>query len=464
MSDLVIVSKLADLTGVPYYGDLKLGSATMSPLTESTSCVLTGFDETIQAHSYDPIRCCNAAVYKCISRQEFYIFCPLSEPKYLLVYKTGSIFSQSRYQNVQYGEIYLDTLNYGNISFDGASFPYFNFSLDYRNVGGDNKVTWIEDLPVFENLKDFVNYVTKPRPSVKVNYYIPEGTYQYCKLTYKKDKEPESVNDGTIVNIDPTETDIIINGLDEKSKYYFTIYTDKSESNPFLYEFENYNVPDNAVVWILAEAGMRDLVGHKFEPTRASVVSCNGEYFYIDENAEYSGGFYAEINRKFTGNLDLWFETECYIGDSDLGSGVRSNSEYHFTLNGSNLSEQYENRIWQITYRNAMFDHTPSALEYDYWYNSKIRNILSIMDNVNYCNKWTKIKIKTEVRNSRITKLISYRDEQVFREDNESNYDISNVTFKYFSCDLNTKSSQYPVYNVFRAKYFKFWVDEVVGE
>ena len=209
---------------------------------------------------------------------------------------------------------------------------------------------------------------------------------------------------------------------------------------------------------------MRDLVGHKFEPTRASVVSCNGEYFYIDENAEYSGGFYAEINRKFTGNLDLWFETECYIGDSDLGSGVRSNSEYHFTLNGSNLSEQYENRIWQITYRNAMFDHTPSALEYDYWYNSKIRNILSIMDNVNYCNKWTKIKIKNEVRNSRITKLISYRDEQVFREDNESNYDISNVTFKYFSCDLNTKSSQYPVYNVFRAKYFKFWVDEVVGE
>lgn len=233
MSDLVIVSKLADLTGVPYYGDLKLGSATMSPLTESTSCVLTGFDETIQAHSYDPIRCYNAAVYKCISRQEFYIFCPLSEPKYLLVYKTGSIFSQSRYQNVQYGEIYLDTLNYGNISFDGASFPYFNFSLDYRNVGGDNKVTWIEDLPIFENLKDFVNYVTKPRPSVKVSYYLPDDTYTYSKLTYNSEHEPEDKDDGTSIDILPTNTSVNVNGLQENMLYYFTIFTNKSESEPF---------------------------------------------------------------------------------------------------------------------------------------------------------------------------------------------------------------------------------------
>lgn len=250
MSNLVIVSKLADLTGVPYYGDLKLGSATMSPLTESTSCVLTGFDETIQAHSYDPIRCYNAAVYKCISRQEFYIFCPLSEPKYLLVYKTGSIFSQSRYQNVQYGEIYLDTLNYGNISFDGASFPYFNFSLDYRNVGGDNKVTWIEDLPIFENLKDFVNYVTKPRPSVKVSYYLPDDTYTYSKLTYNSEHEPEDKDDGTSIDILPTNTSVNVNGLQENMLYYFTIFTNKSESEPFPFTITPDPVPPEYKTYI----------------------------------------------------------------------------------------------------------------------------------------------------------------------------------------------------------------------
>lgn len=79
--------------------------------------------------------------------------------------------------------------------------------------------------------------------TVKVNYYIPEGTYQYCKLTYKKDKEPESVNDGTIVNIDPTETDCLVKGLEEEQTYYFTIYTDKSESNPFPFVVGEVPVP-----------------------------------------------------------------------------------------------------------------------------------------------------------------------------------------------------------------------------
>lgn len=73
---------------------------------------------------------------------------------------------------------------------------------------------------------------------IKVNYVIPEGNYQYCKLTYKKDKQPESVNDGTIIDIDATQSECTIEGLEENNNYWFAIYTDKNESPPFNYTVE----------------------------------------------------------------------------------------------------------------------------------------------------------------------------------------------------------------------------------
>ena len=240
MGDLSIVSKLADLENVPYYGELKLSSGTISPIEEKNSCVLTGYDITIQAHDYPAIRCYNSAVYKSINEQEFYIFCPLSEPNYLMIWKTGSIFSYSRYNNVQYENVYLDTLNYGPITADGATFPYFNYSLDYRNVGGENKVKWIDSLPVFDNLQDFVDYVTAPLEptgdaTCEVTYFLPNDTYEYTKLTYKRDIQPESVNDGTIVNLDPTQDSVTVEGLIENASYWFKIFTSKSESEAFPY-------------------------------------------------------------------------------------------------------------------------------------------------------------------------------------------------------------------------------------
>jgi len=70
---------------------------------------------------------------------------------------------------------------------------------------------------------------------IKVNYYMPEGTYQYAKITYKKDTRPESVNDGTLVNIDVTKDSVDIDGLDDLSDYWFAIFTDvnQSEAVPF---------------------------------------------------------------------------------------------------------------------------------------------------------------------------------------------------------------------------------------
>lgn len=70
---------------------------------------------------------------------------------------------------------------------------------------------------------------------VKVNYYMPEGTYKYAKITYKKDTRPESVNDGTLVNIDVTKDSVDIDGLDDLSDYWFAIFTDINQSEAFPY-------------------------------------------------------------------------------------------------------------------------------------------------------------------------------------------------------------------------------------
>lgn len=68
---------------------------------------------------------------------------------------------------------------------------------------------------------------------LKVTYSIPQDTYTYCKLTYKKDERPNDVNDGTSIDISPNSKTVNVEGLDENKLYYFTIFTDKNESESF---------------------------------------------------------------------------------------------------------------------------------------------------------------------------------------------------------------------------------------
>lgn len=68
---------------------------------------------------------------------------------------------------------------------------------------------------------------------LKVTYSIPQDTYTYCKLTYKKDERPNDVNDGTSIDISPNSKTVNVEGLDENQLYYFTIFTDKNESESF---------------------------------------------------------------------------------------------------------------------------------------------------------------------------------------------------------------------------------------
>lgn len=69
--------------------------------------------------------------------------------------------------------------------------------------------------------------------TVRITYTIPEGNYNYAKLVYKKDFQPTSSDDGDSIDIYPNNTTVNVDDLDENQLYYFTIFTDKSESPPF---------------------------------------------------------------------------------------------------------------------------------------------------------------------------------------------------------------------------------------
>lgn len=360
MGDLVIVSKLADLENVPYYGDLKLSSGTINPIEEKNNCILTGYDITIQAHDYPAIRCYNSAVYKNTDGQEFYIFCPLSEPNYLMIWKTGSIFSYSRYNNVQYENVYLDTLNYGAITADGATFPYFNYSLDYRNVGGENNVKWIDSLPIFDNLQDFVDYVTAPleprgEATCKVTYFLPDDDYQYTKLTYKKDVQPESVNDGTIVNLDPTQDSVNVEGLIENASYWFKIFTNKSESEAFGYtvgEIPGPIIPPDLQPYV-------DLLASYGVGTNQTSSLTNCQDYSGNSNTVSMEGYSVCINGNFNVNGNqyyMYIMTNCDIMVTNNNDSI--SVEYSFTMAPYNTIKTWGRSMW------GAYEHSGNRIEY----------------------------------------------------------------------------------------------------
>ncbi len=77
-----------------------------------------------------------------------------------------------------------------------------------------------------------------------VEYDIPDKTYAYCKLVYKKDEIPISVEDGTAIPIDPDGEEISISGLEERTTYYFVIFTNKTTSEPYRFRTGKNEAPE----------------------------------------------------------------------------------------------------------------------------------------------------------------------------------------------------------------------------
>jgi len=137
--------------------------------------------------------------------------------------------------------IYCDKIYFGFLIDESRHYGQV-VSWDHHASASDQHLLSQETATKPTSKYSLVYTAIKPRiyipPIIKVNYMIPEGDYQYCKLTYKKDKQPESVNDGTIIDIDATQSECTIEGLEENNNYWFTIYTDKNESPPFPYTVE----------------------------------------------------------------------------------------------------------------------------------------------------------------------------------------------------------------------------------
>lgn len=69
----------------------------------------------------------------------------------------------------------------------------------------------------------------------KVNYYLQDDKYTYSKITFKEDTPPIDMNDGYVQDISASQSSVNIENLVEGQKYYFTIFTNKSESESFPY-------------------------------------------------------------------------------------------------------------------------------------------------------------------------------------------------------------------------------------
>ena len=76
---------------------------------------------------------------------------------------------------------------------------------------------------------------------VTIQYIVPTGTYEYIKLVYKVDSAPTSITDGTAVDILQTNRSVTISGIANGNTYFFKIFTDVSESEP--YEFTTTKPP-----------------------------------------------------------------------------------------------------------------------------------------------------------------------------------------------------------------------------
>lgn len=84
-------------------------------------------------------------------------------------------------------------------------------------------------------VSNLIGEIVSDKSNVVVKYFVPDTEYEYVKLVYKVDSAPDSVSDGTAINIDPQNSSTTISGIADNKKRYFVIFTNKNQSEP--YEF-----------------------------------------------------------------------------------------------------------------------------------------------------------------------------------------------------------------------------------
>ena len=160
-----------------------------------------------------------------------------------------------------------------------------------------------------------IDAVLMDMSKVKVTYSIPEATYTYIKLVYKKGSIPVDKDDGTAIDILQTDTESVITGIADGSTYYFVIFTDKSTSEPV----ELTTIPRQETVLLDTENSLVKDVISDFSSWRDV-----GTLFSISDYTLVRGSTYPTGNARYTSNIALkkGKATKMYVeieGDYALG-------------------------------------------------------------------------------------------------------------------------------------------------
>lgn len=132
--------------------------------------------------------------------------------------------------------------------------------------------------------------------SVKVNYVIPDGNYEYIKLVYKVNEVPGSVTDGSVINI--TGSGVTVSGLEPNTKYYFKIFmkgTNKAKSESNAVDCTTVNLIVKELINIDARRGdAHDTAGDKWPASSSSNWQISNGWFTRINHNDYDGRGYMD--------------------------------------------------------------------------------------------------------------------------------------------------------------------------
>lgn len=122
-----------------------------------------------------------------------------------------------------------------------------------------------------------IDEVVLDMSKVKVTYSIPNGTYLYIKLVYKRGSVPTSVSDGTAITITQASTEQIIDGIADGGTYWFVIFTDVSKSLP------KSITTEQTIIHILNARAEDEFINHGYYYEEPSVSGTMGYYDSTDD-------------------------------------------------------------------------------------------------------------------------------------------------------------------------------------
>lgn len=116
------------------------------------------------------------------------------------------------------------------------------------------------------NLVNAVSPVIEDVKKAVVKYEVPYSVYEYCKIVYKEGDIPMSIEDGVAKDVDFDNEEVTISGLAEDTLYYFVVFTNKTQSEPYIFRTGKQGGIFKAIVGVskgLIDSNIKDYVSYE---------------------------------------------------------------------------------------------------------------------------------------------------------------------------------------------------------